>query len=117
MEIEIEIRSQSPEFDSCESPSLCKPAVAIGWLLAATLWVGYVGYSVLEGMIPFAMASTIPIALRQIALPITEFAIKAVQTRDEDLVSGLGGFDICRTWSPLWNRRHSQTLLDFLGDR
>jgi hypothetical protein len=33
-----------------------KPVV-IGWgLLAAVLWVGYVGYSVLEGKNPFAMA-------------------------------------------------------------
>jgi hypothetical protein len=33
-----------------------KPVV-IGWgLLAAMLWVGYVGYSVLEGKNPFAMA-------------------------------------------------------------
>jgi len=33
-----------------------KPVV-IGWsILAAMLWVGYVGYSVLEGKNPFAMA-------------------------------------------------------------
>jgi hypothetical protein len=33
-----------------------KPVV-VGWcLLAAMLWVGYVGYSVLEGKNPFAMA-------------------------------------------------------------
>jgi hypothetical protein len=33
-----------------------KPVV-IGWgLLAAMLWVGYVGYSLLEGKNPFAMA-------------------------------------------------------------
>jgi len=33
-----------------------KPLVA-GWcLLAAMLWIGYVGYSVLEGKNPFAMA-------------------------------------------------------------
>jgi hypothetical protein len=33
-----------------------KPLV-VGWcLLAAMLWVGYIGYSVLEGKNPFAMA-------------------------------------------------------------
>jgi hypothetical protein len=33
-----------------------KPVV-VGWfLLAAMLWVGYVGYSILEGKNPFAMA-------------------------------------------------------------
>ena len=40
--------------------------------------------------IPLRWLSTIPIEFRHTALPITEFAIKAVQTRDEDLVSGLG---------------------------
>ena len=33
-----------------------KPVVAVWCLLAAMLWVGYVGYSVLEGKNPFAMA-------------------------------------------------------------
>lgn len=33
-----------------------KPVVVLWCLLAATLWVGYVGYSVLEGKNPFAMA-------------------------------------------------------------
>ena len=33
-----------------------KPVVVVWCLLAATLWVGYVGYSVLEGKNPFAMA-------------------------------------------------------------
>jgi hypothetical protein len=33
-----------------------KPVV-VGWcLLAAMLWVGYIGYSVLEGKNPFTMA-------------------------------------------------------------
>lgn len=33
-----------------------KPVVVVWCLLAAMLWVGYVGYSVLEGKNPFAMA-------------------------------------------------------------
>ena len=33
-----------------------KPVVIAWSLLAAMLWVGYVGYSVLEGKNPFAMA-------------------------------------------------------------
>ena len=33
-----------------------KPVVVAWCLLAAMLWVGYVGYSVLEGKNPFAMA-------------------------------------------------------------
>jgi hypothetical protein len=33
-----------------------KPVVVVWCVLAATLWVGYVGYSVLEGKNPFAMA-------------------------------------------------------------
>ena len=33
-----------------------KPVVAAWCLLAAMLWVGYVGYSILEGKNPFAMA-------------------------------------------------------------
>ena len=33
-----------------------KPVVVAWCLLAALLWVGYVGYSVLEGKNPFAMA-------------------------------------------------------------
>jgi hypothetical protein len=33
-----------------------KPVVAAWCLLAAMLWIGYVGYSVLEGKNPFAMA-------------------------------------------------------------
>lgn len=33
-----------------------KPVVFVWCLLAAMLWVGYVGYSVLEGKNPFAMA-------------------------------------------------------------
>jgi hypothetical protein len=33
-----------------------KPVVVAWSLLAAMLWVGYVGYSVLEGKNPFAMA-------------------------------------------------------------
>jgi hypothetical protein len=33
-----------------------KPVVVVWSLLAATLWVGYVGYSILEGKNPFAMA-------------------------------------------------------------
>jgi hypothetical protein len=33
-----------------------KPIVVVWCLLAAMLWVGYVGYSVLEGKNPFAMA-------------------------------------------------------------
>ena len=33
-----------------------KPVVVAWGLLAAMLWVGYVGYSVLEGKNPFAMA-------------------------------------------------------------
>jgi hypothetical protein len=33
-----------------------KPVVIVWCLLAAMLWVGYVGYSVLEGKNPFAMA-------------------------------------------------------------
>jgi hypothetical protein len=33
-----------------------KTVVALWCLLAAMLWVGYVGYSVLEGKNPFAMA-------------------------------------------------------------
>lgn len=33
-----------------------KPAVVVWCLLAAMLWVGYIGYSVLEGKNPFAMA-------------------------------------------------------------
>lgn len=32
-----------------------KPVVVAWGLLAAMLWVGYVGYSVLEGKNPFAM--------------------------------------------------------------
>ena len=32
-----------------------KPVVVVWCLLAAMLWVGYVGYSVLEGKNPFAM--------------------------------------------------------------
>ena len=33
-----------------------KPVVVTWCLLAAMLWLGYVGYSVLEGKNPFAMA-------------------------------------------------------------
>ena len=33
-----------------------KPVVVAWCLLAAMLWVGYVGYSILEGKNPFAMA-------------------------------------------------------------
>ena len=33
-----------------------KPVVVVWCMLAAMLWVGYVGYSVLEGKNPFAMA-------------------------------------------------------------
>lgn len=33
-----------------------KPVVVVWCLLAAMLWVGYVGFSVLEGKNPFAMA-------------------------------------------------------------
>jgi hypothetical protein len=33
-----------------------KPVVIAWSLLAAMLWVGYIGYSVLEGKNPFAMA-------------------------------------------------------------
>ena len=33
-----------------------KPVVVVWCLLAAMLWVGYVGYSVLDGKNPFAMA-------------------------------------------------------------
>jgi hypothetical protein len=33
-----------------------KPVVVAWGLLAAMLWVGYVGYSILEGKNPFAMA-------------------------------------------------------------
>lgn len=33
-----------------------KPVVAVWCLLAAMLWAGYVGYSVLDGKNPFAMA-------------------------------------------------------------
>ena len=33
-----------------------KPVVIVWCMLAAMLWVGYVGYSVLEGKNPFAMA-------------------------------------------------------------
>ena len=33
-----------------------KPVVVAWGLLAAMLWVGYVGYSLLEGKNPFAMA-------------------------------------------------------------
>ena len=33
-----------------------KPVVVVWCLLAAMLWVGYVGYSVLEGKNPFPMA-------------------------------------------------------------
>ncbi len=33
-----------------------KPVVVVWCLLATMLWVGYVGYSVLEGKNPFAMA-------------------------------------------------------------
>jgi hypothetical protein len=33
-----------------------KPVVVAWCLMAAMLWVGYVGYSVLEGKNPFAMA-------------------------------------------------------------
>jgi hypothetical protein len=33
-----------------------KPVVVVWCLLAAMLWVGYVGYSVLEGKNPFSMA-------------------------------------------------------------
>jgi hypothetical protein len=33
-----------------------KPVVVAWGLLATMLWVGYVGYSVLEGKNPFAMA-------------------------------------------------------------
>jgi hypothetical protein len=33
-----------------------KPVVVVWCLLAAMLWVGYVGYSVLEGKNPFAVA-------------------------------------------------------------
>lgn len=33
-----------------------KPVVVAWCLLAAMLWVGYIGYSVLEGKNPFAMA-------------------------------------------------------------
>jgi hypothetical protein len=33
-----------------------KPLVVLWCLMAAMLWVGYVGYSVLEGKNPFAMA-------------------------------------------------------------
>ena len=37
-----------------------KPVVVVWCLLAAMLWVGYVGYSVLEGKNPFAMAQRHP---------------------------------------------------------
>ena len=37
-----------------------KPVVVVWCLLAAMLWVGYVGYSVLEGKNPFAMAQHRP---------------------------------------------------------
>ena len=33
-----------------------KPVVVVWCLLAAMLWVGYIGYSVLEGKNPFAAA-------------------------------------------------------------
>ena len=33
-----------------------KPVIVVWCLLAAMLWAGYVGYSVLEGKNPFAMA-------------------------------------------------------------
>ena len=33
-----------------------KPVVIVWCLLAAMLWAGYVGYSILEGKNPFAMA-------------------------------------------------------------
>jgi hypothetical protein len=33
-----------------------KPLVIVWCALAAMLWVGYVGYSILEGKNPFAMA-------------------------------------------------------------
>jgi hypothetical protein len=33
-----------------------KPVVVVWCLLAVMLWVGYVGYSVLKGKNPFAMA-------------------------------------------------------------
>jgi hypothetical protein len=37
-----------------------KPVVVVWCLLAAMLWVGYVGYLVLEGKNPFAMAQHHP---------------------------------------------------------
>ena len=41
-----------------------KPVV-VGWcLLAAMMWVGYVGYSVLEGKNPFAMTQHHPYRVR-----------------------------------------------------
>jgi hypothetical protein len=41
-----------------------KPVVVAWGILAAMLWVGYVGYSVLEGKNPFAMAQHHPTSER-----------------------------------------------------
>jgi hypothetical protein len=41
-----------------------KPVVVVWCLLAAMLWVGYVGYSVLEGKNPFSMAQHHPSRLQ-----------------------------------------------------
>ena len=56
-----------------------KPVV-VGWcILAAMLWVGYVGFSVLEGKNPFAAAQRpLRITFRYTALPITGLAPKAI---------------------------------------
>ena len=63
-----------------------KPVVDVWCLLAAMLWVGYVGYSVLERT-PLRWHSTIRITFRHTALPITELPTKVIQTHDEVSVS------------------------------
>jgi hypothetical protein len=66
-----------------------KPVVILWCLLAAMLWVGYIGYSVLEGKNPFAMAQHHSYRFRPAAPLTTELPAKAIRTRGEDSVKGL----------------------------
>ena len=64
-----------------------KPVVIVWCLLAAMLWVGYVGYSVLEGKNPFAMAQHHSSRLQTQHGRQHNPQQKVIQTRGEDSVS------------------------------
>ncbi len=60
-----------------------KPVVVVWCLLAAMLWVGYIGYSVLEGKNPFAMAQHHSSRLQTSGAADNGSRSKAIQLHDD----------------------------------